>query len=97
MDVHNWNVSNVTNVRFMFNECIELTTTGNLAYWNSNGSSTSNITNVSYMFYNDAKIYDDAPGQWWDTNINPQMTTYTSCFFNNTWRNNYNSIPSAWK
>lgn len=45
VNVSNWNVSNVTDMSFMFNSCYELKSVGNLCKWN-----VSNVTTFKQMF-----------------------------------------------
>ena len=45
IDVSNWDVSNVTDMKAMFNKCSSLTSIGDLSNWD-----VSNVTDMSYMF-----------------------------------------------
>lgn len=47
VNVSNWNVSNVTDMSYMFNGCYQLKSVGNLCNWN-----VSNVTTMEQMFAN---------------------------------------------
>ena len=67
--------------------CSSLTTL-DISNWD-----VSNVTNVGHTFYYCNSITNIAP-DWWNTE--PQITTYNNCFYNNTSRSNYASIPASW-
>ena len=46
IDISNWDVSNVTNMSYMFYMCKELKSVGNISGWD-----VSNVTDMSSMFY----------------------------------------------
>ena len=56
IDISDWDVSNVTNMRCMFFDCGELKSVGDLSNWD-----VSNVTDVSDMFYecNELKFIED--------------------------------------
>ena len=54
VNISNWNVSNVTDMSFMFNGCYELKSVGNLCKWNVSSVTTfkqmfSNCSNLTYI------------------------------------------------
>ena len=46
IDISNWDVSNIKNMRYMFYDCKRLETVGDLSKWN-----VSNVENMRCMFY----------------------------------------------
>ena len=56
IDISDWDVSNVTNMRCMFFDCGELKSVGDLSNWD-----VSNVTDMSSMFYecNELKFIGD--------------------------------------
>ena len=59
IDISDWNVSNVTNMAYMFFNCKELKSVGDISSWD-----VSKVSNMSYMFYNCKKFNQDISG--WD-------------------------------
>lgn len=63
LDLSNWDVSNVTNMSYMFAGQSQLTKLGDLSHWN-----TSKVTNMSGMFFILSNLPDDALQNLnWDT------------------------------
>ena len=49
LDVSNWDTSNVTNMRYMFENCYDLTTVTGII-------DMSKVSNYNYMLYNTSKL-----------------------------------------
>ena len=51
IDISDWDVSNVTNMQFMFNGCKDLKSVGNISKWD-----VSSVTDMWYMFFKCEKL-----------------------------------------
>ena len=69
----NWNMSNITNISYMFYGCTSLTSV-DLSSFN-----TSKVTNLSYLFYNCSNLSNVIFGQNFDTK---NVTTMSRMFYN---------------
>ncbi|WP_297817868.1 BspA family leucine-rich repeat surface protein [uncultured Lactobacillus sp.] len=88
LDLSNWDVSNVTNMSYMFGGQGKLTKLGDLSHWN-----TSNVTNMSGMFFGLNNLPDEALQNLnWDTSqvrdmsyMFARMTKQKDLSFVNNW------------
>jgi len=61
IDISNWNVSNVENMKNMFNDCINLTETGDLSKWN-----VSKVKDMGFIFFECIKLKSIGDLSSWD-------------------------------
>lgn len=81
------NTSNITNTSYMFSGCTSLTQIPNL--------DITNVTNMTEMYGFSTNIQSTVePGKYW---ANPNVTSYSRCFYNCTKIPNYAEIPASWK
>ena len=64
LDLSGWDVSNVTNMNFMFEDCSSLQSVGDISNWD-----VSNVTNMSYMFYKCASLSQLDLTGWYTTKV----------------------------
>ena len=74
-DISNWNVSNVTNMQGMFDDCKYSGNNGDISDWD-----VSNVTNLSEMFY-DSKFNGDI-SNWDVSNVTDMHSTFAFSKFN---------------
>lgn len=67
---NNWNVSNITNLSFMFYNAIAFNQ--NISSWN-----TTNVVDMSYLFYN-ATAFNQNIGSWNTANVKSMASTFHS-------------------
>ena len=73
IDISNWDVSNVTNMSYMFYMCKELKSVGNISGWD-----VSNVTDMSSMFYGCTYFNQDISG--WDvSNVTDMAQMFREC------------------
>ena len=73
--IASWDVSNVTNMSYMFYGCSNLTDLTPIASWN-----VSNVTNMSYMFYGCRKLTDLTPIALWNiSNVTSMGGIFSNC------------------
>ena len=90
IDVSNWDVSSAISLQSMLIACYSLTTTGDLSNWD-----ISNVTDISRMFQASSKITDYTIFNWRENY--PGITSHDWCYYNNTSRPDYGSVPEDWK
>ena len=75
IDISDWDVSNVTNMRCMFFDCGELKSVGDLSNWD-----VSNVTDISSMFYecNELKFIGDI-SKWNVSNVTNMCSMFYKC------------------
>ena len=75
IDISDWDVSNVTNMRCMFFDCGELKSVGDLSNWD-----VSNVTDMSGMFYecNELKFIGDI-SKWNVSNVTNMCSMFDEC------------------
>ena len=85
IDISDWDVSNVTNMRCMFADCEELKSVGDLSNWD-----VSNVTNMSGMFYecNELKFIGDI-SKWNVSNVTNMRSMFCDC-------KSFNQDLSSW-
>ena len=71
IDISKWDVSNVTNMRSMFEGCIELSC--DLSNWN-----VSNVKDMSYMFYG-CKLFESDLSNWNVSNVENMKEMFYEC------------------
>ena len=69
--LENWDVSNVTNMRYMFNNCRNFNS--DLSNWD-----VSNVEDMTCMFYNCKKLNFDL-SKWDISNINDMQSMFIYC------------------
>ena len=75
IDISYWDVSNITSMRFMFYECYELESIGNLSDWN-----VSNVTDMSCMFYDCTKLKSIGDLSKWDVSkVESMISMFANC------------------
>ena len=72
IDISDWDVSNVTNMRALFYRCKDLKSVGNISKWD-----VSKVTNMGYMFYRCESFNQDI-SDW-----NVSKVIYKNGAFNN--------------
>jgi surface protein len=72
-DVGNWNTGNVTNMRYMFNEC------GNLTSLDTSNWDTSKVTSMTYMFCKCHKIKTVDVSKWDVSNVTTMESMFSAC------------------
>ena len=80
-DISKWDVSNVTNMRYMFYECESFNQ--DISNWD-----VSKVTNMGYMFYECKSFNQDISG--WDVS---NVTSMFSMFY---WCKSFNQDISGW-
>ena len=85
IDISDWDVSNVTDMRYMFYGCKELKSVGDLSNWD-----VSNVTDMSCMFFVCEKL--ELTGDL--SNWNVSNVTNMDCMFNGC--NIFNQDISKW-
>ncbi len=83
-DMSKLDTSNVTNMRTMFSECVELTTIGDVSGWD-----TSQVISMRFMFRGDGKITVDC-SNW---NVDKVEDHY----YFREWSNKNVKVPKAWE
>ena len=73
IDISYWNVSNVTNMSYMFYMCKELESVGDISKWD-----TSNVTDIKYMFYGCESFNQDVSG-WNVKNVTNMKYMFFGC------------------
>ena len=85
IDISDWNVSNVTDMHYMFSDCEELESVGDISKWD-----VSSVTNMSYMFCGCKKLKSVVDISKWDvSNVTNMEFMFNSC-------NNFNQDLSGW-
>ena len=75
VNVSNWNVSNVTDMSYMFNHCYQLKSVGNLDDWN-----TSNVTDMNFMFSSCRQLKSIGNLSKWDvSNVVNMYSMFREC------------------
>ena len=75
IDISDWNVSNVTNMAYMFFECEELKSVGDISNWD-----VSSVYNTSNMFCNCKKIKSVVDISKWNvSNVTDMNSMFYSC------------------
>ena len=74
-DIYNWNVSNVTNMKSMFDHCKYSGNNGDISDWD-----VSNVTDMSYMFSNSK--YNGDLSRWDVSNVTDMSYMFYNCKFN---------------
>ena len=83
IDISDWNVSNITNMSYMFYYCEELESVGDISKWD-----VSNVTNMRSMFFRCESFNQDISG--WDVS---SVTNMRSMFFR---CESFNQDISSW-
>ena len=83
IDVSDWNVSNVTNMRVMFFKCEELKSVGDISGWD-----VSKVTNMTYMFGCCKKFNQDI-SNWNVSNVTNMLGMFYKC-------ESFNQDISSW-
>ena len=77
IDISYWDVSNVTDMSFMFYMCKELKSVGNISSWD-----VSNVTNMVGMFYGSRSFNQDI-SSWDVSNVTSMSFMFENCkYFN---------------
>ena len=83
IDISDWNVSNVTDMRAMFFECKELKSVGDISGWD-----VSKVTNMTYMFGVCKKFNQDI-SNWNVSNVTNMLGMFYKC-------ESFNQDISSW-
>ena len=83
IDISDWNVSNVTNMSYMFYACKELKSVGDISEWD-----VSKVINMSFMFTGCKKINQDI-SKWNVSNVTDMSYMFYDC-------ENFNQDISDW-
>ena len=73
IDISDWDVSNATNMSYMFYMCKELKSVGNISGWD-----VSNVTDMSSMFY-DCTYFNQNISSWDVSNVIGMSYMFTWC------------------
>ena len=73
IDISYWNVSNVTNMSYMFYMCKELESVGDISKWD-----TSNVKDMNNMFYDCESFNQDVSG-WNVSNVTDMSFMFYDC------------------
>ena len=73
IDISDWNVSNVTDMRGMFYECTELESVGDISKWD-----VSKVRYTGFMFYGCKKINQDL-SEWNVSNVTDMQHMFAWC------------------
>ena len=75
IDISYWDVSNVTDMKVMFNGCYELESVGDLSYWD-----VSNVTDMSFMFYDCKELESVGDISGWNvSNVTDMSRMFYNC------------------
>ena len=83
IDISDWDVSNITSMRFMFYSCEELKSTGDISKWD-----VSNVTDMSGMFAY-CNYFNENLSYWDVSNVTNMAYMFTGC-------SNLNQDISRW-
>ena len=83
IDISDWNVSNVTNMSYMFYACKELKSVGDISEWD-----VSKVINMSFMFTGCKKINQDI-SKWDVSSVTDMSYMFYDC-------ENFNQDISDW-
>ena len=83
IDVSKWDVSNATNMAYMFYMCKELESVGNISGWD-----VSNVTNMIGMFY-ESRSFNQDISKWDVSNVTSMSFMFYNC-------NTFNQDISNW-
>ena len=73
IDISDWDVSNVTNMAYMFCMCKELESVGNISGWD-----VSNVTNMIGMFY-ESRSFNQDISSWDVSNVTSMSFMFYGC------------------
>ena len=73
IDISDWNVSNITNMSYMFYYCEELESVGDISKWD-----VSNVTNMRSMFFRCESFNQDISG-WNVSNVTDMNGMFSGC------------------
>jgi surface protein len=74
IDLSNWDVSNVTNMKIMFQLCSTLTSVGDLSNWD-----TSNVIDTGWMFYGCSSLASVDLSNWNMSNVTNLKSMFCNC------------------
>ena len=75
IDISDWNVSNVTDMSYMFFNCHLLKSVGDLSGWD-----VSNVTDMPFMFYESEKLESVGDISKWDvSNVKDMQYMFYNC------------------
>ena len=74
LDLNKWDISNVTNMNYMFNDCRSLTTLESISNWD-----VSNVTDMSNMFYQCESLTSINLSNWDISNVTNMYCMFHSC------------------
>ena len=74
IDLSNWDVSNVTNMKIMFQLCSTLTSVGDLSNWD-----TSNVADTGWMFYGCSSLASVDLSNWDTSNVTNLKSMFCNC------------------
>jgi surface protein len=74
IDLSNWDVSNVTNMKIMFQLCSTLTSVGDLSNWD-----TSNVADTGWMFYGCSSLASVDLSNWDTSNVTNLKSMFNGC------------------
>ena len=74
IDLSNWDVSNVTNMKIMFQLCSTLTSVGDLSNWD-----TSNVIDTGWMFYGCSSLTSIDLSNWNMSNVTNLKAMFYGC------------------
>ena len=75
LDLSKWNISNVTNMSYLFSDCNSLISLPDISKWN-----TSNVTNMSYLFSDCYSLISVPDISKWNTNNVTNMSyLFSNC------------------
>ena len=83
IDISDWNVSNVTDMHYMFDSCYELESVGDISKWD-----VSNVTNMNRMFAFCKKFNQDL-SSWDVSNVTDMQFMFSCC-------ESFNQDISSW-
>ena len=73
IDISNWNVSNVTDMKLMFYDCDELETVGDISKWD-----VSNVIDM-YAVFNNCKSFNQDISGWDVSNVTNMAFMFNGC------------------
>ena len=73
IDISDWDVSNVTDMSYMFFACEELKSVGDISSWD-----VSKVTDMSFMFYNCVSFNQDI-SSWDVSNVTDMKYMFCNC------------------
>ena len=80
IDISDWDVSNITDMKYMFFKCEKLESVGDISDWN-----VSKVTNMAYMFAFCKKFNQDL-SSWDVSNVRFKTYTFDKCPIKNEYK-----------